>query len=181
MLGMVFTEFIEMVESRFSPELADSVIAAAALPHGGAYTAVGYYPHAEMLALLAALSERSGIAVADLVCAFGEHLLGRFVAAYPQMFSARANLFDFLASIDGEIHREVRKLYPAAQLPRFTVLARSARQLTLAYESPRGMEALALGLMRGAARHYREAVQISQAPAEFEGRAMVRFQIDRQP
>ena len=41
MLGMVFTELVEMVENRFSPELADAVLQEAAPGHGGAYTAVG--------------------------------------------------------------------------------------------------------------------------------------------
>ena len=40
MLGFVVTEFIELVEDKFSPEMADAVITDAAPPHGGAYTAV---------------------------------------------------------------------------------------------------------------------------------------------
>ncbi len=52
MLGMVFTEFLEMVEQRFSPELADQMLTQTTLANDGAYTAVGYYPYAEMQALL---------------------------------------------------------------------------------------------------------------------------------
>ena len=45
MKGVIFTEFLEMVESHFSPEMADRIITAARLPSGGAYTAVGTYDH----------------------------------------------------------------------------------------------------------------------------------------
>lgn len=181
MLGLVFTEFLEMVEARFSPALADTIIVQAAPPHGGAYTAVGYYPHEEMLALVKALSEQTGQPLAELVGTFGEHLFGRFVSAYPQMFGQQAGLFDFLESVDGEIHHEVRKLYPGAQLPRFYTVRRSATELELAYESPRGMEALATGLIRGAAAHFGEPVSIRFEPADpVRGQAAC-FQISRLP
>ena len=36
MLGLVFTEFVELVEDKFSPEIADAVIDEVAAPHGGA-------------------------------------------------------------------------------------------------------------------------------------------------
>ena len=49
MKGVVFTEFIEMVENEFSPDLADTIITEAGLPSGGIYTSVGTYRHEEML------------------------------------------------------------------------------------------------------------------------------------
>ena len=60
MLGLVFTEFVEMVEATHSHAVADAVLEAAGLPHGGAYTAVGYYPPEEFNRLLAALSRHTG-------------------------------------------------------------------------------------------------------------------------
>lgn len=166
MLGMVFTEFVEMVETHFSPEVADAILQQAAPADGGAYTAVGYYDHAELVAMVAALSERTGIAVPDLVRVFGKHLLGRFTELYPGMFSRCGSLFDFLASIDAHIHVEVRKLYGEARLPHFDVLERSPTYLRLRYRSPRSMEALALGLLEGAAEHYGQASEISAHPEE---------------
>jgi hypothetical protein len=41
--GSVFTEFLNMVEARFTPEVADRTITAAALPSDDAYTTVGTY------------------------------------------------------------------------------------------------------------------------------------------
>jgi Haem-NO-binding len=164
MLGMVFTEFVELVEERFSPALADAVLQDVAPPHGGAYTAVGYYPHEEMLALVGALSARTGVAAPELVKAFGHHLLTRFTQGHGEMFARSTNLFDFVASIDGHIHVEVHKLYDKATLPRFTVLSRTPTTMTLLYQSSRHMEMLAQGLLEGAAQHYGEDCRITHAP-----------------
>jgi predicted homoserine dehydrogenase-like protein len=60
MKGIVFTEFLDMVETTISADAVDDVIEAAGVPSGGAYTAVGTYDHKEMVSLVGALSEVSG-------------------------------------------------------------------------------------------------------------------------
>ena len=164
MLGMVFTELIEMVEDRFSPELADAVLTEAAPQHGGAYTAVGYYDHAEIIAIVAALSRHTGVPVPGLVEAFGEHLLSRFTVLYPSYFKQHTTLFQLLLSIHSHIHVEVRKLYDKATLPSFSVLHHDEHHLRLLYQSPRNMDALALGLIKGAIAHYDEPCALTQEP-----------------
>ena len=41
MKGIIFTEFMQMVEDRFSIEVAEEIIDAATLPSGGSYTSLG--------------------------------------------------------------------------------------------------------------------------------------------
>ncbi len=67
MKGLVFTEFLDMVEQRFSADMVDDIIEASDLPSGGAYTAVGTYSHSEIVALVQQLAIRTGIAVPDLL------------------------------------------------------------------------------------------------------------------
>ncbi len=179
MLGLVFTEFIEMVEGRFSPELADAILEDVGAPHGGAYTAVGNYPHQEMLALVAALSRRTGEPEPALVQALGRHLMQHFRRAHADLLVRHGSLFDLVAAIDGEIHVEVRKLYEQAAPPRFTVTGRDPQRLSLLYESPRCLQHLALGLLEAAAEHYGERVRITRQPHEHEGRRGVLFQLER--
>jgi hypothetical protein len=164
LLGLVFTELVEMVEERFSTETADAMLAAAPASHGGAYTAVGYYSHEELVALVVKLSQLTGVVIPELVRAFGTHLLGRFTQLYPAIFARHARFFDFVAAIDGEIHVEVRMLYPHAMLPRFEVLQCDAKRMRLLYRSPRRMESLALGLLDGLAAHYRQRCSIESQP-----------------
>ena len=87
MKGIVFTEFLEMVEGRLGPEVADRMIEESALQTGGAYTAVGTYDHNELMRMAERLGAATGIEVADLLRSFGRHLFGRFVTGYPQFFA----------------------------------------------------------------------------------------------
>jgi len=60
----------------------------------------------------------------------GNYLLTTFSKAFPQSFERVPNTFAMLEQVDGYIRIEVRKLYPDAELPRFstrrTLLARTA-------------------------------------------------------
>jgi hypothetical protein len=160
MKGIVFTEFLEMVEDRFSPEMADRIIEQAHLPSGGAYTAVGTYDHREMVELVARLGGETGLAPAELMRSFGMHLFERFGALYPTYFDRVSSSFDFLQRIEGYIHVEVRKLYPEAELPSFACDTPRPGCLRLTYRSARPFAALAEGLVRGCVAHYGEAVDL---------------------
>ena len=179
MKGVVFTEFLEMVEARFSADVVDDIIDAAQLPHGGAYTAVGTYDHTEMVRLVGALSGRSGLPVAQLLQVFGEHLFGRFVLAYPQFFAGEQDAFGFMAGIEDIIHAEVRKLYPDAELPHFEVEHRDADRLVLLYDSRRHMQDLADGLIRGCLKHFGVQAQMSREPVVHGDLRSERFTLTR--
>jgi hypothetical protein len=161
-LGIVFTELLEMVEDTFTPELADDVLSTAStrLESGGVYTAVGNYGHEEALVLVATLSEKTGIDPGDLVHAYGKHLFGRFFYRYPQFFEKISDSFQFLEGIENHIHREVLKLYPASELPHFVCERPDAKSLVLTYKSTRPFARLAHGLIEGCIAHFGEAVTV---------------------
>jgi hypothetical protein len=161
MKGMVFTEFLEMVEAKFSADMVDDIIDDANLPSGGAYTAVGTYDHGELVQMVVALSQRTDIPVPALVHTFGEHLFGRFYALFPAFFQGVTSALDFLEGIETVIHTEVRKLYPDAQLPQFDC-TRSADGLQMLYSSPRHFGDLAEGLIHGAVAHFGDQLQITR-------------------
>jgi len=177
MKGVVFTEFLEMVEDKFSPDVADSIIAAADLPNDGAYTAVGTYPHAELGKLVIALSKETGAKVTDLLKAYGRHLFGRFLAGYPEFFVGLSDSFSFLKTIDQVVHVEVRKLYPDAELPSFETQEMGPNRLRMTYRSPRCLGDFAEGLIEGCFAHFGERVRVVRA-VEASGR-VVRFDLER--
>ena len=161
MKGMVFTEFLDMVELKFSADMVDDIIEDSQLPNGGAYTAVGTYDHAELVRMAEALAQRSGVPVPALVHAFGLHLFGRFYALYPGFFSGIPTALDFLEGIETVIHTEVRKLYPDAQLPEFDCV-RTMSGLDMVYSSPRHFGDLATGLIEGALLHFGDPVTLTR-------------------
>jgi hypothetical protein len=160
MKGIVFTEFLDMVETTISADAVDDVIEAARIPSGGAYTAVGTYDHKEMVSLVGALSEYSGQPMPDLLHQFGRHLFGRFFVLYPVFFEGVEDALEFLARVEGVIHEEVLKLYPDAELPRFEARWTGPGILSLVYRSPRHMGDLAHGLIEGCVAHFGDPVSI---------------------
>ena len=178
MKGMIFTEFMELVEAAWSFDLADAIVARSQVPSGGAYTAVGTYPHEEIIALVSALSEETGIPVADLLRSFGKHLFGRFAQVYPRFFVGIGGSFQFLSGIEDIIHAEVRKLYPDAELPTFEVES-DADSMALTYYSEHPFADLAQGLLEGCIAHFGESVAVNrEAVTDIPG-AQARFLLTR--
>jgi hypothetical protein len=179
MKGIVFTEFLEMVEAQFSPALADRIVCAASLPSGGAYTSVGTYDHGEMWSLVIELGRATGTPVPHLMHAFGEHLFHRFAIVYPTSFENVSCAFDFLQGLETVIHSEVRKLYPDAELPRFDIAERSARHMVMVYRSQRHFADLAEGLLRGCTRHFDEPIEIARENLPADRGSAARFTLTR--
>ncbi|WP_019591432.1 heme NO-binding domain-containing protein [Thioalkalivibrio sp. ALE20] len=160
MKGIVFTEFLEMVEDVFSPDVADAIIEHANLPSGGVYTAVGTYDHSEMVRLVTALSRETGTEVDDLLEVFGKYLFGRFRALYPDFFTGVDSAFGFLEHVEDYIHVEVRKLYPDAELPTFDTRRLDSERLVMEYSSARPFAHLANGLIHGCLESFGETAEV---------------------
>lgn len=178
MKGIVFREFFELVENKFSLATLDKIIEEADLPSGGAYTSAGTYPHQEMVAVLVKLSESTGIPIPDLLQTFGEHLIWVFEKKFPAFFQDHHDPLTFLESIDGYVHIEVHKLYPGAELPRFFCTRKGSNSLAMDYYSSRHLEDLAEGLIAGALKYYGVAGEITRSEVEQDGRSGTRFTIN---
>lgn len=180
MKGMVFTEFLDMVDARWGAAMVDDVIAGAKLPNDGAYTSVGSYDHRELVRMIKGLSEATSVPAPTLIHAFGEYLFGRFSTGFPHFFAGAIDAFAFLRSIDGYIHVEVRKLYPEAELPRFHCEQPSANELVMLYASPRCFGDLAEGLIGGCVAHFKEPIRVSRDDLpSVDGEQRVRFHLVR--
>ena len=175
MKGMIFTEFLEMVEEQFSLDMVDTIISDANVPNGGAYTAVGTYPHSEMVQLVVSLSSKSAIPVPALLNAFGERLFARFAVRYADLLTTATNSFAFLEQLEAYVHTEVRKLYPEAELPRFECSRLSDGSMQMLYTSKRSMADLAQGLMIGCFRHFREQIELEREDLSTGQGTIVRF------
>lgn len=178
MKGIVFTEFLEMVEDRFGYEVVDHIIEKSKLSNAGAYTAIGTYDHGEMVQLITHLSERTEIPVNVLLQEYGKYIFEYFLQNYQGFFTPHTNSFDFLDSIEDHIHVEVKKLYPDAQLPRFETSRPDENTMIMTYISSRKMSDLAHGLMTKSMEHFKEEGNIEKEFLDEDG-TEVRFTITR--
>jgi hypothetical protein len=153
MNGLLFTEFMEMVETTWSFDMVDSLIERSRISSGGIYTAVGSYPHEEMIALIKVLAEATETPTDQIERAFGSYLFNRFMLEYPHYFSGIRDSFQFLARIDEIVQRIVRRHFPDADPPTILV-EQSPGQLSLTYVSERPFSYLARGLIEGCITHF---------------------------
>ncbi|MCW5518594.1 heme NO-binding domain-containing protein [Aureitalea sp. L0-47] len=176
MKGIIFTEFLDLVETKFGIEMVDKIISQSELESGGVYTSVGTYDFGEMLQLVTHLSNNTDIAPDDLLLVYGEHLFSALRKSYPELIESYKNPLDLLASIENHIHIEVRKIYPDAELPTFEVLERTEDKLVLLYKSSRALYSLGLGLMQETFAHFNTTYNIEMQKLNEEG-TEVRYSI----
>ncbi|WP_407264367.1 heme NO-binding domain-containing protein [Tenacibaculum maritimum] len=147
MKGIVFTEFLDLVEDKFGLEMVDKIILASELESGGVYTSIGTYRFSEMLQLLQNLSKNTGVSTDDLLLIYAEHFFSILEESYPGLLKTYKDPIEMLASIENHIHVEVQKIYPDAELPTFIVKEKTEKSLILIYKSNRAMHHFGLGLM----------------------------------
>ncbi len=179
MKGVVFAEFLELVDSEFGFETTEAIIADCELPSGAAYTGVGTYDYHEILQLVTALSKRTEVPVPDLVRVFGKYLFSRLAKSHAAQIAGAESAFDLLNSIEDHIHVEVLKLYPDAELPRIDTESPDSDTLSLTYRSSRPFADLALGLIEGCLDHFGSDCSIeTEDLSQGQGTAM-RFKLSR--
>ncbi|WP_350284708.1 heme NO-binding domain-containing protein [uncultured Croceitalea sp.] len=161
MKGIVFTEFLEMVEASFGLGTVDTIIENADLTSEGAYTAVGTYDFNEMVQLLTNLSEVTKIPIHDLQYTFGHYLFDGLVKSHPEVANSYKNPLGLIYSIEDHIHIQVKKLYPDAELPTFKILEKTEQTLTMIYSSSRGLYALAHGLIKRTFEYFEKGVEVN--------------------
>jgi len=159
--GLVFTEFLDLVDGRYSFETCERIIEMSDLPSGGIYTSVGTYDPQEMATLLGNLSAVTGTPTPELLQLFGRHLFTRFVAAFPVFFVGITSSLQFLPLVNDYVHIEVRKLYPDADLPAFSCQTPSPGTMVMTYSSKNDLPDLAEGLINGCIEHFGDAFTVS--------------------
>ncbi len=160
MKGIVFTEFLELVEDKFGLAMVDKIIENSDLPSNGVYTSVGTYDFAEMLSLVTNLSNYTDIDVDQLLLVYGEHFFNVLEKSYSSMLEMYSDPIEFLASIENHIHVEVRKIYPDAELPTFRVVEKTADKLVTIYTSSRALHSFGQGLMNSSLVYYKTKADV---------------------
>jgi len=177
MKGVVFVELLSMAEDMLGEAVVDSVIDAADLASGGAYTTVGNYPCDELMVLIAGFSRTTSVPAAELQRLFGNWMMRSFETHYPGFFNSQATALGMLESIENEVHVEVRKLYPDAELPNFHTRREAEGQLTMTYVSPRSLSSFCHGLIEGCLAHFATEATIEASDRSVPGTTRTDFRI----
>ena len=131
MKGIVFTEFLDLIENKFGLEMVDKIISQSKLESKGSYTSIGTYSFSEMLQLLHNLELQTGISKDNLLLIYGEYFFNVIKTNYTDLLSSFKDPIEMLASIENHIHVEVKKIYNDAELPTFIVEKKTENSLIM--------------------------------------------------
>ncbi len=169
MKGLVFNEFLEMVEEKFGFEISNQIVINSNLDTKGIYSSLGYYDYKELVSMVVQLHKITKIEIPLLIKTFGTYLFSIFVKNYGIFFQNEDNLLRFLSKIEDIIHVEVLKLYPDAEFPKFKIELLDEQQIHFLYNSSKGLHDLAEGLILGAAIHFNTKVEIEKEFVQIDG------------
>lgn len=169
MKGIVFTEFLEMVEDRYGLETVDTILKKADLPSNGAYTAVGTYDFFEMHSLLFNLSEQLDLSVDELMYTFGLYFFSVLTGKHSNIFAMYQSPIDMITSIENHIHMQVRKIYPDAELPTFKIQKKSLDYVEMMYFSERSMSMFAKALIEKTFEYYHSGCEVQLEKLSSDG------------
>ncbi|MBB6629291.1 heme NO-binding domain-containing protein [Nocardioides sp. KIGAM211] len=167
MKGIIFNLVEDAVVAEHGEAVWDTLLDAAGLE--GAYTALGDYPDADLVALVGAGAAALDVTPDDLTRHLGSAALLGLQRRYPQFFEPHTSAGDFLLTLNDVIHPEVRKLHRNASPPDFWFDGQTPDSLVIHYRSRRRLCALAEGMIVGAAAHYGQTATLEQTSCMNDG------------
>lgn len=175
MKGVVFNLLEDVVRREFGDSEWQHVRHDAEVD--SAFTSLDSYPDAVLRRLVAAVGKRCHKTPGEALQWFGRHSMPMLRSMYPAFFESQPSTRSFILTLNDIIHPEVRRLFPGADVPVFDFDTSSPDALTLGYQSPRKLCALAHGFIEGAADHYGETVDIDQTECMHRGDAKCVFHL----
>ena len=131
----------------------------------------------DFFALVGTVSTMTHTPVDALSIALGLYLFPRLVALHPAFVRPGMTAKEFLKTVHGTIHVEVRKLHPDATLPSFAYEDPAPDRLVMIYVSSRKVCDLASGLLQGVAEHFQETIAQEQVLCTKRGDPHCRFEL----
>jgi hypothetical protein len=157
--GIIFNAAEEVLTELYGADVWDSLLKAARTE--GSYTRLGNYEDAEIVRIVAAAASLLELGIDDTWRFLGRHMAPKLVALSETVASSFDGAEQFVRSVNNIIHHNVKVLYPDAQLPIFEFTDTPAG-LQVRYQSDRGLNALAEGLIIGAGDLFGESVQLDK-------------------
>jgi predicted hydrocarbon binding protein len=170
MHGTIFAELQKYVVTKLGPPAWPALLTEAGLA-GRAYDALEEYPDAEAGQLVAAASRLTGNEAGAILEDFGEFIAPDLLEMYWGVVRPEWRTLDVVEHTERAVHEVVRLQNPGARPPYLEATRTSPDEVLVKYTSPRRMCAVAVGIVRGLARHFGESVDVEQATCMHRGDA----------
>ena len=141
------------------------------------YLPSGVYPDADAVQLIESIAQSAGKPLPDVLERFGEFLAPNLVKVAGAYVEPSWTTLDLLEHTESIIHAMVRRTNPGAAPPVLETVRTAENELQLVYSSRRHLCRLAVGLIRGMARHYGEEISLEEPSCMLRGDPFCSFVI----
>jgi hypothetical protein len=176
MKGIIFSEFIELVEKTFGLAVCQDMLDEN--NDEGIYSSTGTYNHLDLVKLIISLSKLTNISVETLQKIYGKSAFIGLLKSMPNLKLDSESTFEFITQVEQYIHIEVKKLYPESSPPKFDLISTSEYEMTLDYISARCLSYVCFGLIEGCAEYFNEKINIQMHAIQADG-SQVRFTLKK--
>jgi hypothetical protein len=118
MKGIIFTECLALVKSKFGLEIVQWIIDECRTYTDGFYTSIGTYGHKVLFKIVGRLSKIKGIPAPESLALHGEYFFHALSTDYPRS-KEKSHLFSFSDDVKYYIHPKYLTLYRRTELPSF--------------------------------------------------------------
>lgn len=177
MHGSIFVLLKRFVESLYDYSTWVKLLEATGTRHAP-YQMHEMYPTSEIFAIMHRASELTGLPSHQLMEKYGEFLAPDLLLIYKKHMHPEWRTYDMLLNAESAMHAAVKKEDERANPPMLLVTKKGARLLIVDYHSKRRMAAVAVGIIKGIAKHYDEGdkVEVSLLTPVGEERVQIRVE-----
>lgn len=165
MKGVIAMSLGEMVAKNFGQDKWTAILKDVGLPPTTRFMATDNTDEAQVHSLIKSTCKVLNVSLTQAAEAFGEHWCTDFAPRiYKPYFRGAKGAKDLLMKMKG-IHEQVTATIPNAKPPVFNFEDIGPNKLIMEYSSPRHLEDIWVGLIKGVGKHFKEKLSIRRITA----------------
>jgi Haem-NO-binding len=176
MHGVIFSELKKYVDERLGESAWPKLLDAAGFS-GRIFMPVATYPDADAVTLITTAVKVTGLTADGILEDFGCFIVPDLVKLYGHLLDPSWTTLDVIEHTEETIHSVVRSRNPGAAPPELHCSRPSKDEVVIRYSSPRRMCAIAKGIARGLANHFKESVVVSESACMLKGAQQCRITV----
>ena len=169
MKGVIFNLLEGFISDGWGEETYEEILSLCPLKTKEPFVGPGTYPDSDLVAIATQAANKLGISLPEALRAFGGYAFPKLIEKYPVFMEGISHPKDFLKSVDGVIHVEVRKLFPEAVTPSFEYEEPAPDRLKMRYRSKRKMCPLIDGFLDGVEKHFGMSIEREHTTCMHQG------------
>lgn len=180
MHGTIFAELKKYVDAKVGGDAWAQLLVSAGLGPR-LYMALQAYPDEELVKIVTAASKATRQPAAVILEDFGLFIAPDLLGMYRSLVKPEWRSLEVIEHTEDTIHKVVRRQHADATPPYLRASRTGPEQVTVIYDSPRRLCAVAKGIIRGVGEHYKEQLILRETSCMHVGAVACTIEVDRKP